>query len=506
MNHNSLKSTFTAFILAVLLSVTSGVSALSVENISEDATTIRFVHAAPYAGVVDVWNEKGIVAKNFAYGLVSGYLKVTDGLNETIYLAVAGTDDIVAELSLSDIKGSGSYTAFVHNVGEGVGKTYGLAAAIIENPEFTSETDTTYVNALHAAANVGDVQFTVGTDGLSSSNGWIQLSQADYSGFVALETPTKVLIDADFDYIADITFSIPKLPSNDFVHAIVVSDGYGVYLFGLLSDNTLVKIKPDAVEPDPEMSYVRIVHLASNAKEVDVYLNGETKAVSDLSFGEAVGYVELASDTYRVDITPAGADVKKSVLSAILDLEPGVSYTVVAYPERGGIRLQVTGDKRGFQAEDAAGIRASHLIYSVGKVDVYVVNNSDKEIADFLLIDNLAFGDPQGYLEVPAIKYIIGLDVDQDGRRDLTYILPELMKGDIADLYAATDNSGNPVIYTLLETGEFFFSNAIELQGITQLQSEIGSEKKQGSVIFQETPEVIINPPGDRFQPWVIMQ
>ncbi|HPQ39267.1 MAG TPA: DUF4397 domain-containing protein [bacterium] len=483
-------------------SVISHGKGIDIVDFDEDVRLVRFIHAAPYVGVVDVWNEKGIVAKNFAYGLVSGYLKSTPDENREITLTRSGTDQVVAELSLAGLDSGGSFTVVVHNMYDTEADEYILNAIVSEDPEITTELKYTYLGLAHTAPDIGTVQFEFEKQGISDVVPWTELAQGDFTGFVTPQTPNVVGIDADFDGVSDVRFEIPELPVSDYVYALVLNDETAVYVFAVLSDGTLVKLTP-VENPVQETASVRIIHLASFAPAVDIYLNGETRAVSDLDFAQSVGYVDLPAETYIVNIVPAGSDLKDTVLKTQLTLDKDKSYTVVAHEDKGELALQVTEDRRSSdRIAIKAQVRASHLIDFIGPVDVYAVLPNDFRS---ILIDDLTYGEPTPYLELAGGGYVIGLDVNQDGSRDLTYKLPTLFPGDVVDLYAAIGGCGNPMIFTATEDGGLFVSEAQELGGG---YGNCGGkyDQKTDWISYQDLPDIVIGPlPGD-FQPEMLMK
>ena len=464
----------TALIIA-LAAVTVGANANNLINNSkhvigsdgpEAYREVRFVHAAPYAGPVDVWTNEGIIAKEFSYTQASDYIKSTEADGYKIYLAVSGTDIIVAEFNLKGLDSDKSHTVIVYNgflSGSGNGIAKGLTAIVSADPEISGETGRTWLGAAHTAQDVGTVQFRLDSD-LITIDPWVKFPNGAFTGFLKASTPNTLLVDVDFDRNADLTFSIPALPVDDYVYASVVSEPGGVFILAILSDGTVVKLAPDTDDPVVEESYVRILHLAPSAPDVDIFLNEETRAVESLGYAQSVGYVALPSGNYQVDIVPAQGKIDESVLTAVLDLKAGGSYTVVAHETGKGLALQVTLDARSSDSQIllTSDIRASHLIDILGPVDVYVTGNGENPP----IIEKLTYGEPQGYLSVPAGQYTIGLDIDRDGLYDVSFTLPFLFPGEIADLYAALDGFSKPVIFTAVEDGGLFVSEANELKDV----------------------------------------
>jgi hypothetical protein len=212
----------------------------------ESNLQVRFVHAAPYAGPVDVWNERSIIAPEFDYGEVSDRIRVTRSRNRFISLALAGTRDVVAEFDLGLLDAGFSYTVIVHNTRGGSRRdlSYGLNAIISRDPVAYKDFRGLLLSAAHTAADVGKVRINLQENVLSTQQNWLTVDQGDITGFFKTLTPSSLNIDATFDGRSDIVFEIPSIPDDEYVYGFVVSDKTGIYLFALFSDNTLVAIEP----------------------------------------------------------------------------------------------------------------------------------------------------------------------------------------------------------------------------------------------------------------------
>ncbi|MFN2166092.1 MAG: DUF4397 domain-containing protein, partial [Anaerolineae bacterium] len=64
-----------------------------------------------------------------------------------------------------------------------------------------------------------------------------------------------------------------------------------------------------------DKAYLRVVHLSADAPAVDIFVNGQTRAVQDLMFQQGTDYLELDEGTYTFDIVPAGGSIGDSVLT-----------------------------------------------------------------------------------------------------------------------------------------------------------------------------------------------
>lgn len=212
---------------------------------------VRFVHAAPYAGPVDVWNERTIIASDFDYGDVSERIRVTRNRNRNISLALSGTDEIIAEFDLGLLENGFSYTIIVHNTADGRKREYGLNAIISRDPDSYKDFRGLLLSAAHAAADVGKVRVHLQENVVSVRPNWLTVDQGDITGFFKTATPSLLNIDATFNGRSDIVFEIPSLPEDEYVYGFVVSDRTGLYLFALFSDNTLVALEPYQSVPAP---------------------------------------------------------------------------------------------------------------------------------------------------------------------------------------------------------------------------------------------------------------
>ena len=164
-----------------------------------------------------------------------------------------------------------------------------------------------------------------------------------------------------------------------------------------------------AVSAQSDMAMVRIVHASPDAPAVDIWVNGEV-AISNLAFGEATDYVELAAGDYDVAVTPTGAGAEDAVIEATLSLEAGAAYTVAAVGEVANIEPLVLADDLTAPADGMAHVRVVHASPDAPDVDVAVADGP-------VLIQGLAFKADSGYLPVDAMSY--DLEVRPTGTEDV---------------------------------------------------------------------------------------
>ncbi|MEF8973279.1 MAG: DUF4397 domain-containing protein [Haloarcula sp.] len=152
-------------------------------------------------------------------------------------------------------------------------------------------------------------------------------------------------------------------------------------------------------------SQLRIGHFSPDAPAVDIHVDGEP-LLEGVSFGTLGDYVDVDAGSYDVEIVPAaGGD---AVLSATLDLENGVSYTVLAVNALADIEaLVLTDDQPVVDAGDAR-LRFVHTVPDAPAVDIWA--------GDEMLFENVAFGEGSAFATVDADAYDI--DVRPAGADD----------------------------------------------------------------------------------------
>ena len=176
---------------------------------------------------------------------------------------------------------------------------------------------------------------------------------------------------------------------------------------------------------------VNVVHASPDAPAVDVFVDGE-RALEDLEFGAASGWVALPAGTHQIQVAPAGGEAADAVIDAEVELEAGTAYEVAATGLLAEIEPQIFPvDLSPFEDSDAstARIRVVHASPDAPEVDVAVKGGD-------VLIEALAFPEASDYLTVPADTY--DLEVRVAGTEDVALELPDvkLEAGTVYSVYA----------------------------------------------------------------------
>lgn len=163
---------------------------------------------------------------------------------------------------------------------------------------------------------------------------------------------------------------------------------------------------------------VQIIHNSADgaAATVDIYLDGAaTPAVDDLNFREATGFLALpAGVTVNVGIAPGNSTGPGQIIATFpLLLTAGENYIAMA----SGVLIPASYD----QAANGAGIAFDVKIQTPARqagvgtdVDLVVFHGAtDVDSVDVIangsipLINDLAYGEFQGYASVPPAKYVL---------------------------------------------------------------------------------------------------
>ena len=163
---------------------------------------------------------------------------------------------------------------------------------------------------------------------------------------------------------------------------------------------------------------VQVIHNSADAAAavVDVYLNGAI-LLDDFAFRTATGFVNApAGVEIDLDIAPANSsDVTESIFNKKVTLTEDETYILVAsgIVSPSGYSPATPFDLFVFPMgrEVASGLTNTDVLVFHGATDAPVVDVVEPN-AQLRLVDNLAFGAFQGYLELPTSDYSLQIQND----------------------------------------------------------------------------------------------
>jgi hypothetical protein len=406
-------------------------------------TNIRVLHLSPTAPAVDVFANQGAapVVESLDYLSGTDYLSIPAGSYD-FDVAAAGQPASAAVLSVPDLALAAGkfYTAVAFD------ELSAIKPLAIED-DFTGLADGNIrVRAIHVASGVG----TVDIWNLPAAGAAAKLySDVPFGGvgeYIDLPAGAYTLgLDVDKDMIPDLTIALPELASGTVANVFAVADAGGVHLVAQFRDGAVAAI---AAAP---MTRIRVLHLSPSAPAVDVFANqGAAPVVQALDYLSGTEYLNIPAGTYDFDIAASGQPAAAAVLSVPgLALEAGKFYTAVAFDQLSAIKpLALEDDLTGLEAGKIR-VRAIHAAAGVGAVDIWNLPSSG---APTRLYSDVPFGGVGDYLDLPAGAYTLGFDVNKDGVPELTFELPALPAGTIANVFAVADSDGVHLAAQLRQT------------------------------------------------------
>ena len=176
------------------------------------------------------------------------------------------------------------------------------------------------------------------------------------------------------------------------------SDGQPSFALVLTTPSGYVVELP-ATETALTSAKVQIIH-NSPYPTVDIYVDGEM-ALEAVSYRASTGLIDLPIST-EVGIAPTGADV---IATFPFELENDGSYVVVASGIVGDddhpFGLLASGLESEAEDNNSFALKVMHGVTDAPAVDIYADGN--------LLVENLAYGEFQGYLQVPVGDYTLDI-------------------------------------------------------------------------------------------------
>ena len=174
---------------------------------------------------------------------------------------------------------------------------------------------------------------------------------------------------------------------------------------------------------------VRVAHLAPDAPNVDVYVNGDP-VLTDVAYTTVSGYLSLPAGTQQVTVYATG-DTTSPVIDTPVELAAGGAYTVAAVGlvADGSLTAQVYEDDLRSPASGNAKVRVIHASPDAGPVDVVPRGGQ-------ALVSGLAFPEASPYAQVSAGTYT--LDVNAAGTNQTALTVPDatLASGGVYSAFA----------------------------------------------------------------------
>lgn len=147
---------------------------------------------------------------------------------------------------------------------------------------------------------------------------------------------------------------------------------------------------------------VRFLHASPDAPAVDITARG-IKVAKDLNYREGTGFLPALKGNTPIEVRPAGTDT--AVISADVDLQKGVEYTIVALNNVASIEPLVIANEADSPAEGFIQLQVVHAAPSIPEVDIYITGAEDNLVGATPTLSAVPFKAVSDELEVAAGDY-----------------------------------------------------------------------------------------------------
>lgn len=258
------------------------------------------------------------------------------------------------------------------------------------------------IRVLHASADAPNVDVL-----LNDNRVLTDVAYKQGSGFLSVPTQGyRVRVQGRLPGGNVTVIDVPNLP-------LAINQQYTVVALGnVASIEPLVLSRTRSAIPAGSLR-AQVLHAAPAAPRVSVYVTtpgADLTASAPLgafSFKESLGPVDVPAGTYQIRVTPEGVPGTVVFDSGPLPLAAGADLLLAAVPNTGpgGSPIQLvvmngTGVSEILDVGTPAELRVVHASPDAPAVDVVVDDNFGSP-----LVQNLAFPDVAGYVEVPADEY-----------------------------------------------------------------------------------------------------
>lgn len=268
---------------------------------SEENGSLRFFHAVPGVGAVDIYTNGQLSVTNLDFGEASTYIQAPAGEHQ-VAVHLAGDANAVWEQSVI--------------VDAQIPRT--LIASNPNAPQFDAYDDdftplglgTSRLRVIHAISDGPGV--TVEANGQQIADG------LEYGGTIGtFDIPADIY---SVTVTAGDTSILEDAPVN-----LVTNTTHQLVLYGTAAEPQYTRLAARTNPTNDSEGLVRVVHTIVGAPAVDVYIN-DTLAIPALAFGDVTEHLALPSGEHTVELRVSGETT--SILSGSLSVESGIAVTV----------------------------------------------------------------------------------------------------------------------------------------------------------------------------------
>lgn len=359
---------------------------------TDENASIRFVHASPDAGAIDVIADGATVAENVTFGSATDYLPMSSGKHQVQIVPTGATSESAVLDEEIDLDGGGVYIfAAAGLLNDLQSKVYQVDLDDLDE----NQARVRLINlapdedAIDLAVSGGDtlhddVDFPNASDYKDLDAGTYDFDVREHDGDTAIASATGVAIGSD--------------------------RAYDILLLGQASANTLTtliletRVSPSCGDAlgigSGDDACARILNASPDSQAIDVYVN-DTLVVQNLAYGDSTEFTALpADDKSDVKITAAGGSADSPVLEDTIDLDSGQGYDVIVLNTMDDLELSSFDVDLSPVPADQARIRVIGASADAPDVDVQITDGPN-------LFDGIGFKDDSDNAIVDASTYDI---------------------------------------------------------------------------------------------------
>lgn len=348
---------------------------------AQEDTSVRFVHAVPGAGAVDVYINGTLALSGLSFGEVSTYLSVPAG-DHTATVTPNGMNNPLWEQTISAT--ADSATTFIASDGNNL-----QFDAYLENLGSTNFGFTRLL-LIHAIADAPAVDVVLAepivlNNALQDAGTALANGMAYRTGF------------GDFDLPAQ-TYTVNVLPTGSTDVAVErlplrLSSGTShiAIVYGTI-DQPRALLTSAATSGSADDGFVRFAHGIVGAPAVDVYVN-DTLLVPGLDTAQPSAHIALPAGDHSLLLRAAGTE--DEIVSGGLSIEAGTAQTIIALADADGVQVASFAD-------DLSGLTPETAVVSV--INAVPESSLGVSLDDgTVLTDSTVFGDMSGAVGLDAV-------------------------------------------------------------------------------------------------------
>ncbi|TVR18548.1 MAG: DUF4397 domain-containing protein [Anaerolineaceae bacterium] len=372
MRINRIKS----IIVLLIAALTVGVFSASAQQ--DDDGLLRFVHAIPGVGAVDVYIDGDLSVIDLGYGRTSNYIRAEAGVRQIIVRPAGLTTELWRQQVNADAETPKTLIA------SGIDP---LEFAAFEDDLSAIEPGVSRLRIIHAIQGGPAVNITFEDQEVVSG-----LTYGGNSGGFDLQAERYLFnINVDGDEIATVDTTLISSTSQLMV------------IYGTPNAPQIVILTAPTTGAG-DVGFVRVAHTA-DAPPVDLYAD-DVLIAARLGFGDVTEHLQLPAGAFEVELRQAGT--AESLLSATLEIEAGVALTLAAMGSADDLVVNVFEDD--LTALDG-GTSVVSVINTIPDSEVSISLNDGTVLADAL--DFNSAGDAVAF---DPTRGIGSLDFTLDGQ------------------------------------------------------------------------------------------